>query len=287
MVKYAQRIDILILNWIEDLPDKQGGIIQSIFFVLQVFFLKVRKKKILWVMHNKLTHHPRNLRLKKWLFRFMLRKADVILTHAREGISFARKLTGNDKLNIHFFPHPTIPAIYNVPAEKETDILIWGAVSPYKAVDKFLKFLLDNHLENKYKIRITGKITPAEYRDKVLQYQQGNICIQDAFVEKAELEEIIRKSKIVLFTYAGDSILSSGALIDTLCLGARILGPDMGNFRDLAEAGMIDTYKDYHELPEKIEILLSEKDQFLDAAALKYFEETSWERFAMLINQLI
>src|SRR4030043_1958564 len=108
--KYLPRIDFLLLNWIEDIPDKKGGFFQSLYFIFLVHFLKAAGKKIVWVMHNKLSHYPHNLRIKKFLFNFLTARADLIITHAREGVVYAKSASGKKNLNIRFFPHPTMPA---------------------------------------------------------------------------------------------------------------------------------------------------------------------------------
>ena len=87
-LKYLFKIDVLLVNWIEDLPDKKGGYIQSYYFFLLVLFLKLRKKRLVWILHNKFSHYPVNYRLKKQLFRFLINHSDLIITHASEGISF-------------------------------------------------------------------------------------------------------------------------------------------------------------------------------------------------------
>ncbi len=43
-------------------------------------------------------------------------------------------------INIRYFPHPIIPVPQKQPSTKEIDVLIWGAITPYKGIDKFLEF---------------------------------------------------------------------------------------------------------------------------------------------------
>jgi hypothetical protein len=286
-LKYLFRIDVLLLNWIEELPDKRGGYFQSFYFVLLVYFLRCRKKKVVWVMHNKLSHYPKNFIIKKALFLFLLHNADLIITHASEGVLFAQSLTGKSSLRIHFFPHPVIPVPSKSGTVKEIDILIWGAITPYKCADKFLQFLYENHLEKSYKIILAGKISSEEYRQVLMKFQNETIQIEDRFIEREYLEELVHKSKIVLFTYAGESILSSGALIDSLALRATIIGPNTGNFKDLHAKGMIEIYDDLPELIQVIDKLLHSSRTFSSASLDAYFEETSWKNFICEINKWI
>jgi glycosyltransferase involved in cell wall biosynthesis len=283
--KYLFKIDVLLVNWIEDLPDKKGGYIQSFYFFLLIFFLKIRKKKLVWILHNKFSHYPVNYRLKKQLFRFLIKQADLIVTHASEGVSFARSFSKRKSINIHYFPHPIIPVPQKQPADKEIDVLIWGAITPYKGIDQFLKFLSDNHLQTAYCIKIAGKIPSPAYEAELMKYKSETIQIEDSYIDREKLEDYIHKSKVVLFTYSSDSILSSGALIDTLALGATILGPNKGNFIDLNAKGMISVYNDYQELADKLGKLIQSNTCLSRQTLDNYYEETSWERFASELNK--
>ena len=286
-LKYLFRIDVLLLNWIEEIPDNRGGYFQSLYFIFLVYFLKIRKKKVVWVMHNKLSHVPRNFFIKKVLFKFLLTKSDLIITHAKEGISFARSLSGKNEINIHHFPHPIIPVVENSNHEKEYDILIWGSLAPYKSIDKFLQFLFEHHLEKSYIIKIVGKATSEEYRKLLMHFRNDNIQIEDCFVERRDLEELVSKSKTVLFTYSSESILCSGALIDSLSMRAVIIGPNSGNFKDLYELGMIHVYKDYNELIPLLDKVHNTARIPESLSLDTYFEETSWKKFAGALTKWI
>jgi glycosyltransferase involved in cell wall biosynthesis len=286
-LKYLFRMDVLLMNWIEELPDMRGGYFQSLYFVLLVCFLKCRKKKVVWIMHNKLSHYPRNYWIKKVLFKFLLLRSDLIVTHASEGITFAKSLTAKNTLNIRFFPHPIIPALSKPKPVKEIDILIWGALTPYKSADKFLQFLYENHLEKSFTIKLAGKISSEEYRRALMKFQNENIRIEDRFIEREYLEDLVHKSKVVLFTYSDESILCSGALIDSLSLRATILGPNTGNFKDLNARGMIHVYNNYNELVQVLEELLPATHTLSSESLDSYFEETSWKKFVNALNKWI
>jgi beta-1,4-mannosyltransferase len=286
-LKYLFRIDVLLLNWIEELPDKRGGYFQSLYFVLLVFYLKLKNKKVVWIMHNKLSHHPGNYFMKKLLFRFILVQSDIIITHASEGIHFARSLSGTSHADVRYFPHPVIPTTITSYPGKEYDVLIWGSLAPYKSIDKFLQFLYENHLEKCYKIKVVGKITTDEYRDVLMHFQNEAIQIEDCFVEREALEDFVAKAKTVLFPYSDESLLCSGAVIDTLSMRATIIGPNTGNFRDLYELGLIYVYNDYKELIHLLDTMNSNSGIPAQQSLDTYFEETSWKRFANVLKEWI
>lgn len=281
ILSYMRNIQFVFLNWIEDLPDKRGGLVQTIFFVLLVYFLKARKVKIVWTMHNKESHYKSNLWLKKKLFGFILRKSDYILTHARDGIVCFNQYKVNHAEKIRYFPHPLNKEFLPLKTDPYHDILIWGSIIPYKGVDKFLSFLHERKLQDKYRICIAGKVKPDDYIEKIKSYCNNNIVLENRYIPAKDLEGLMCNSKIILFTYLDDSVLSSGALMDTLSYGMEILGPHAGAFKDAQEEGLIHTFSGYDELMGLLDKNLMEWPQNNRIAIEKFIEQYNWNQFAI------
>jgi hypothetical protein len=216
-----------------------------------------------------------------------LKKSDLIITHAKDGVDFGKSFFPKKNIRIEFFPHPTIKQSITPVENKTIDILIWGAIAEYKGIDKFLEYLYKNNLENKYKILIAGKISTTAYRSKLMKMANKNISIEDHFLEKDKLIDYIQQSRVVLFTYSNDSVLSSGALTDTLTYRGTILGPDTGSFKDLAEEKMIRVYNNLVEIPGILDQMLSMENSVTGKKINSYFEKTSWNNFIIFINGLL
>jgi glycosyltransferase involved in cell wall biosynthesis len=189
---------------------------------------------------------------------------------------------------IHYFPHPVKNRRPEKNHEKEYDLLIWGTISPYKGIDKFLEYIYQNKLEFRYNILIVGKITTDDYRKKLENYKSKNILIEDKFIEDTLLQELISKSKLVLFTYSQSSILSSGVLMDSLGYGANIIGPNVGAFADLANEGIINTYSDFPSMFKIIDEQLNDKGKKIDKEKIdRFLEDNSWNKFAENVCKLL
>jgi glycosyltransferase involved in cell wall biosynthesis len=120
----------------------------------------------------------------------------------------------------------------------------------YKGVHNFLGYLKENGLENDYSILIIGKFADEKYYLQLKQLSGTKTKIENRFAGMDELINLVYESHFVLFTYSDSSVLSSGALMDTLAMGAGIIGPDTGAFSDLAEEGIIRVYKDFSDIKE-------------------------------------
>ncbi len=287
LIRFIHKIDFLLLNWIEDLPDKKGGVIQSIFFLIFLRFAKFFRIKIIWTLHNKFSHSSKKLFLKRLLFLNLLKFSDLIITHSIEGINFAESLCSGVSQKIFYFQHPIIPVKENLTNnyEKKYDILIWGTLAPYKGIDVFLKFLYENGALNKYNILIAGKAVSSDFYNKLQKYENVNIIIKNQFIETEELAIIIQQSKVILFTYSGESVLSSGALIDSISYVAKVIGPNVGAFAELANAGIIKTYDSFNDLKILLEQINQWDDSFISERINDFINAHTWAEFSMAFEK--
>jgi len=289
LLKYLFRTRYYFLNWIEDLPDKKFGRIQSLIFILFVLLCRITGKKIVWTVHNRRSHQKAREKWKAMLFRFLAQQADYLLTHASRGIDYINELSEGASKKTFYFPHPIKPIENQVFIANVTgpDILIWGTIAEYKAVDRFLDYLYKNSFENRYKIRIIGKITTGTYATKILSYQNKNIQIEDRFADKDELAILVRNARIVLFTYEDEYVLSSGALMDTLAMYGNIIGPGTGAFHDLETAGIIKTFSGYAHLLELIDKEMTESRASHNPFIDQFISDHTWQKYAEACTDFI
>lgn len=282
------KLDYIFFNWIEKLPENKGGKIQTMFLIMMLPIFRMFKIKIIWTMHNKLSHSLEHEFWKKVVFKKMLKYSDIILTHSSEGITYGKNIVPGSAKKINFFHHPLKDRRLSKKLSKEYDLLVWGTISPYKGIDKFLEYIRQNKLDQKYRILIVGKITSVEYQNKLDQYNSENILIQNRFIEDELLQELIAKSKHVLFTYSQASILSSGVLMDSLGYGANIIGPNTGAFADLAKEKIINAYNDFPEMFKIIDEQLMDTSKTIPEEKLnKFLADNTWNKFAKNISHLI
>ena len=85
--------------------------------------------------------------------------------------------------------------------------------------------------------------------------------------------------KFVFFPYNSPSLLSSGTLMDSLRMGTKILGPNVGSFKDLSYLSNVVVYDDFLEIPSIIsQCNHTENDSEKDLEV--FFEDNSWKKFA-------
>ncbi len=286
ILKYLLKTNYFHLNWIEDLPDKKGGIIQTLFFVSLILLIKITRKKIIWTIHNKLSHSKKRIQIKKWFIKILIKYSDYKITHATDGIKYVEDMTNEKEARkVRYLPHPikTKPTLNHIASEY--DIIIWGTITQYKGVDDFLNYLYENNLHSKYKILIIGKILDKSYEIKIKKYSSNNIKIINKFADEEELKTSIGKSKIILFTYQRQYILSSGALADSIAYGKKVIGPDVGAFKDLKETGFVQAYNNLNELIEIIDQALTQKNNNNYSEIQEFIRANNWPKYAEKLHK--
>lgn len=264
------RADSYIFHWVDLIISKQKGLIQVFLFILGVSLLKIMGKKVIWVLHNKKPHRV-NSQIALFCMKYIALRADVILTHSREGLLFIEEAYGKSILKkAKYVPHPVYSSEIISSTSIDWDIIVWGTIEKYKNVLGFIEFVKTNETFLKRRILICGRCPDEEYAKQIISSIPDNITFINEFIEDTQLRDFISKSRVILFTYSLDSVLSSGALIYSLNFNKKIIGPLGGSFKD---------FRPIVECYERFEDLLSmdldgEVDTFL---VERYIQENTWD----------
>ena len=149
---------------------------------------------------------------------------------------------------------------------------------------RFLEYLYDKKLQNKYEILIIGKATSNDIFNILLKYANQNIVIKNECPDHCSLQSIISQSRLVVFTYAKSSVLSSGALMDTLGFGANIIGPNVGAFADLEKEGLLRTFNDFTNLIVILDEELHKVSEICNDKVTHFLGDNSWFKYAEKID---
>lgn len=281
---YFYRTDVFILNWIEFLAEKKFGKIQAQLFVLFCKCAKRFDKKIIWILHNRGSHHGGLKNKTDKMFAVLMNNADHIITHSHSGLEFVKENYSFAIDKVKVIIHPVeAPFQDSGPLDKSYDLLIWGSVHPYKGIDVFLDFVNKSTKYNKYRILIIGKCFDKSYKNKISKQTSNNIIFHDKIYPLEEISGFASKSKYVLFTYKSETIISSGVLMDTLRMNTQIIGPDYAAFRDLNMLTCITTYSSFEMISSIIDNYDASKNWNFSQRE-KFHEENNWDIFAKKIS---
>lgn len=287
----ALSIDVLWCNWIENLPERRFGRFQAIFFFLFVVAKPLHRIKLVWTMHNKVSHSQLRRGWKSWLTATMLRRADLIFTHAQDGRAYAAEVMPGSEAKVRFFHHPVaeFTGDQHEEAEFTHDVLIWGAMRPYKGVPGFLEALRKAGAERRFRVLIWGRFSDPSEFDACMQLASDRTEIRNEFPSDEEVVAAHRTSRVIVFPYKAASVLSSGALMDSINSQAAVVGPDTGAFRDLHEAGLIEVYRDTDDIVPAIERAMetSRSGDALIERRKRFFAENGWDEIPAAMARVI
>jgi glycosyltransferase involved in cell wall biosynthesis len=268
------KTDILYFNWIEDLADKRFGYLQVplLFFILLA--ARLCQKKIVWFVHNNISHYPKNRQLKKAISQMMTVFADKIFTHSKQ-LDIYNRIPG-----IRCFDHPVESNEFiEEQPDPEFDVLVWGNQSPYKGTKDLLQYNRQHTTLQHVKFLVAGSFSSADFYHEVESLKEPNVQVINRVVEDKELLQLFRQSKFVLFCYKKDSVLSSAALCKTLSYGKTIIGPNVGAFKELGEKGLVYTYETFDDLAGMLPELLKQNAQIEKRKINDYVKSTAWINF--------
>lgn len=283
--KYLNKADIFIFNWIEDIPRRRYGRLQVFFFLIFIAIKRVFRYKIVWVLHNKYSHNLAKNRWTDLMFSLLIKNSDLILTHSNEGVDFMKKNHPKYAYKVKYEIHPIKKKLINETSEKEYDFLFWGTIHPYKNILKFLEFLKTKKALEATKVMIVGHCFDKEYEKELKSFTSETITFENKFFEMDVIANLASRSKFILFTYSAKSVLSSGALMDSIRMNTKIIGPNHGAFKDLEFLPTVHVYNTYDDI---IAIHKSGSTTKISNAQEKeidrFFEENSWLEFAKKLH---
>lgn len=268
------KADIYILNWVESIGFLKGGFIQASLSIVSLLVISLRKRKIIWIFHNIHPHEGENF-WSKVIKRLMFRLSDIIISHSGEAAKYAVQFA---RCPVYYKPHPVKIKDFGKwdGPVKDSVFYLWGDIYPYKGIVEFLK---EARLQNvRSQILVVGKVVNEPIKNQIESNLSDNIIFENRRADFCEIAAQCKKSLYVVFPYIGDSVSSSGVLMDTLLMGGTPIGPNKGAFSDLAKQGCCITYNNLEEVfcfPTDDEHSLKLNPQNV----YKFVNDNTWEAF--------
>ncbi len=260
---HFQSIRLVHLNWFENLDEGSNATMWKSFFrkISAVLLIKGGGKKLVWTMHNRLSHEKGSGILSGVLVKLLLKSVDTIVVHcsATEAILRGQKLNYSGKiLNI---PHPHFIGTYGPGLKVSTGssevlkLLFLGAVKPYKNLELLIRVCRE--FGDAVQLTIAGKASSKDYADELHQLAEGNTSIQLelGFVEDRRIPELIGASDLLALPYDLRSSLNSGTVILAFSYARTVICPKIGTIDELGEQqGEVFTYSYISESEHEVKL---------------------------------
>ena len=279
--------DVIIFNWYESIPDLKYGLLQASAAIVYLCLLKVARKKIVWILHNHVPHASKYLGLKKFLMSYIARFSDLIITHATEGLELVRNDYPSAESKAYYLDHPTKNRLDLCKrTEKQYDLLIWGHISRYKGVLEFVECVRNNHWDD-LRICIVGKCASSDLYEEIQEKATNNVTLINDSPSFEALANYMDASHCVLAHYIPESVLSSGMLMDSLSYGVKVIGPNVGSFKDYASNRQLNVYT-FNNLTDIYPLVLKYRKDIVQTKEYADFLDThQWKDFIKELMKLL
>ncbi len=241
--KHFRSIRLVHLNWFENIDD--GSLFKgfkSFFrktFVLTVLHLS--GKKLVWTMHNRMTHEKKTGKMSGLLTNLLLAWSDAIIIHCTLSRQLLLERSPSLAQKIHYIPHPDFvdsygPAKATAPSKEEPlKLLFVGAVKPYKNIELLMETVGDME---RVSLTIAGKPKDPAYAHALIQLARNrpNINLQLEFIPDSQLPELLGNTDLVVLPYDLNSSLNSGTVILAFSYQKTVICPEIGTLVDMQEA---------------------------------------------------
>ncbi|MEO9945211.1 glycosyltransferase [Paraglaciecola sp.] len=275
------KMKVLHLHWIAELIHRLSWSKSSLVFFIKLarmlfdlWCLKKRGVKIVWTIHNKLSHQSLNKNRELLIRRQFCRLADQVIIHSTEAMKLVTKLYEyplQQKAKVIF--HGNYDNCYPKPsATKDSlrkslnikpdviNILYFGSIRPYKGVDNLIDCFnsIESTLENS-SLTLAGGVSDANYKNELSEKVKLNskIVANFEFLPEQQLVDQITAADIVVIPFA--DTLTSGSTILAMTLGkplilpekAKVFGcvPELGVKYFTNTAELTSVLQNVHKLP--------------------------------------
>lgn len=250
---------------------------------------KMRHKRIIFTMHNKIPHNTAYSRYSKAIMIRTIQQAAAIHIFSKASVDILREYTKNENINnkCFYIPHPNYADDYipkkqldrrSYAKDDEMIVLFFGQIRRYKNLEILIS-AADRFRDCKIKFLIAGRPESEEYGRSLLRMIGGNQSIQTEFrfLPDDEIAAWIEISNVVVFPYSQRSSLTSGTVFLAASKGRTCICPNIATMQEMENKAAFFRYEyanDEDHAEQLSRCIERAYQMFLhDPAALEYMGE--------------
>lgn len=238
-------IAVLHLHWLN--PYLKGEnwsarFVYSIKFLIDVLLVKSQGVRIVWTVHNAVSHNARFPKLELWLKRQFVKWIDRIIVHHTAAATEIAEQYEAPLAKINVIPHGHYrdvyqPAIDPLEARRQLGLpqsgkvyLNFGMLKPYKGIERLLQMWQENAvILADSTLLIVGKALDDCYGQTLIEQaaQSKNIILQNTFVEDNRIHLYFSAADVIVLPF--ERIFTSGSLILAMSYSKPVIAPRLGS----------------------------------------------------------
>ncbi|MBR4791743.1 MAG: hypothetical protein IK024_12700 [Treponema sp.] len=242
-IKKIMKIDLFILNWYENIYYNENIIISYIKKQIYLNLIKLCRKEIIFVIHNRQPHIKNleipNIYLSHKLLKYTIKKADYVVMLSNHTLdSFSKK----DQKYFHkygnkffYIPHRDFHHLYKEVKNTKWSglrMLFLGSPEVYKNPEILLKVMNDLTDKN---ISLTFEGSCDSNTKKRLKTITNNekVFFNFNFVKDEDLSELFSNYDLCIYPFSLDCCINSSSVLLSLSLHKTVISSNISTLRDI------------------------------------------------------
>ena len=238
-------IKVLHLHWLDPYLKGDNSWVKCIYclkFLGDILLTHWTGVKIVWTIHNTISHNSKFPRLELWAYRMLVKIVDRVIVHDEVAIDEIVPLYRLNPAKIAVITHGHYRDIYpqkidSLEARRQLNLpksgkiyLNLGMLKPYKGIERLLKLWQDNRaiLEGNT-LSIAGKALDDGYGQMLVKQaaKTKNVIFHHKFVEDNQIHLYFSAADVVVLPF--ERILTSGSLILAMSYSKPVIAPRLAS----------------------------------------------------------
>jgi beta-1,4-mannosyltransferase len=236
----SDSVAVLHLHWIDPYIKGENAFVKLIYcikFLIDILLIRWHGTRVVWTVHNIVSHNSRFPSLELWTQRILSRLIDRAIVHHCAVIDEVSQCYNLPRHKIAVVPHGHYREVYPVAIdstearrklgllESQKIYLNFGMLKPYKGIERLIQTWKTEQSTNDSTLLIVGKALDESYGEKLAEQASGtkNIVLQNSFIENDQIHWYFSAADIVVLPF--ESILTSGSLILAMSYGKPVIAP--------------------------------------------------------------
>ncbi|XZF64085.1 MAG: glycosyltransferase [Gloeotrichia echinulata DVL01] len=238
---HVNRINVLHIHWLNPHLKGENQLTRFIYaskFLIDVLLTKWSGVRVVWTVHNYISHESQSPGLEKWTQQILLKLADSIIFHSFAAFNDISQIYQFDNFKAEVIPHGHYREIYHsaidkIAARKILELplsghiyLNLGMLRPYKGIERLLQVWQENrNFLPDSTLLIAGHVLDKVYGQKLAKQAQKTegVILHTDFIEDEKIHLFFSAADVVVLPF--ERILTSGSLILAMSYGKPIIAP--------------------------------------------------------------
>ncbi len=253
---------LIHFHWPEHVFDNRSvykAVPRALFFCGLLLLALLRRKKIIWTVHNLQAHAPWHAKLQRVLWTVFTRRIDgyIVLSESARG-DVVRKYPHLAHLPAFVIPHGHYRSEYPDTVDRaearktlglapdDNVVLFFGAITPYKNIVALLEAFARTP-DPSYRLVVAGKPSTTELAGQILEHANADARIRPHLhhIPVKEVQHFFRAADLTVLPYR--NIQNSGTALLSLTFDCPVLVPDRGGMVDLQQRLGLQWVRTYAE----------------------------------------